>query len=125
MDSLERALDALPVFEGAAQDASREACASLEDGDTTRRVPNANQVVSEAPVVETTLRPPLQARRSSFIIPDARKARLLDRLTLGSYVKPMKWGCPSVDMLAPSLAMWDPFLGLTHFGGSEPSPGCH
>ena len=21
--------------------------------------------------------------------------------------------------------MWDPFPGLTHFGGSEPSPGCH
>ena len=107
MDSLERALDALPVFEGAAQDASREACASSEDGDTTRRVPNADQVVSEASIVETTLRSPLQARRSSFIIPDACRARLPDRLMLGSYVKPMKWGRPSVDMPAPSIAIID------------------
>ena len=32
MDSPERAFDALPALEGAAQDASKEACASLEDG---------------------------------------------------------------------------------------------
>ena len=32
VDSSERALDALPALEGVSKDASREACASLEDG---------------------------------------------------------------------------------------------
>ena len=32
VDSPERALDALPALEGASQDASKKACASLEDG---------------------------------------------------------------------------------------------
>ena len=36
---------------------------------------------------------------SQFPMP--RRARLLDRLVLGSYVKPMEWGYPSADMPTP------------------------
>ena len=46
----------------------------------------------------------------------ARKARLLDRLMLGSYVKPMEWAHPSINTLAPSpdvarsiIDYWNPF----------------
>ena len=50
-DSLERASNALPIVEGViAQDASREACASLEDGTLAGRPPNTDKVVGEAPL---------------------------------------------------------------------------
>ena len=42
MDSLDRDFDALPPLEGAAQDASKEAYASLEDGALAKRPPNTN-----------------------------------------------------------------------------------
>ena len=48
MDSPEQASDALSALEGVAQDASEEACASLEDGASAGGPPNANQAVSEA-----------------------------------------------------------------------------
>ena len=99
MDSLERASDALPTLEGAAQDASREACASLEDGALARGPPKDDQAVSEAFAAETTICLPLHAKWSSLIIPSSRRVRLLDRLMLGSYVKPIEWGRPSVEPL--------------------------
>ena len=102
VDSPKRASDVVSALEGAAQDTSKEACASLEDGAPIGGPPNADQAVSEAPSIETNVSPPLQARRFSLAIPDACKARLLDRLVLGSYVKPMKWGRPSTDTSAPS-----------------------
>ena len=68
---------------------SKEACASLEDGALTGGPPNTNQVVIEALFVEITVCLPLQARRSSLAISNARRARLPDRLVLGSYVKLM------------------------------------
>ena len=52
VDSPKQAFDSLPVLEGAAQDASKEACASLENGAPTEGPPNADQVVREAPSVE-------------------------------------------------------------------------
>ena len=107
VDSSERAYDALPALEGAAQDASREACPSLEDGTLVGGPPNADQVVNEAPFVGTTIGLPLLARRSCLATFGARKARLPDRLVLGSYVKPMEWARPSTDMsaLGPDAAM--------------------
>ena len=42
VNSLERASDSLLAWEGAAQDASKEACALLEDATLTRRPPNAD-----------------------------------------------------------------------------------
>ena len=116
VDSLEQAFDALPALEGAAQDATRGACALLEDGAPTRGPPNADQAVREAPTSETTIGLLMQARRSNFTIPDARRARLPDRLIWGSYVKPMEWGRPSEDMSASGLDEarliidhWNPF----------------
>ena len=91
MGSPERASNSLSTLEGAAQDASKEACASLEDGALVGGPPNADQVVREAPYVETIVSPLLQARRSNLIIPDAHKVRLPNRMVLGSYVKPMEW----------------------------------
>ena len=103
MDSPERASNALPALEGAAQDASREAYASQEDGALAEGPPNTYQVVSEAPSTETIVGPPLQARRSSLATFNALKARLPNRLVLGSYVKPMEWARPSMDTSVPSL----------------------
>ena len=101
-DSPERASNALPALEGTAQDASREAYASLEDRALAGGPPNAYQVVSEAPSTETIVFPSLLARRSSLATFDARKVRLPDRMVLGSYVKPMEWARHSMDTLAPS-----------------------
>ena len=115
-DSLEQASNALSALEGATQDASKEAYASLEDGALAGGPPNAYQVVSEAPSTETIVGSPLQARRSSLTTFDACKARLLDRLVLGLYVKPMEWARPSMDTSAPSpdaaqsiIDLWNPF----------------
>ena len=103
-------------MEGAAQDSSREAYVSLEDGALAGGPPNAYQVVSEAPSTETIVGSPLQARRSSLATFDARKARLPDRLVLGSYVKPMEWARPSMDTSVPNpdaaqsiIDRWNPF----------------
>ena len=98
MDSPERASDALCALEGAAQDDSKESCASLENGDLTEGPPNADQDVIEAPSAETTFGQPLQVRRSSLAIPNAHRARLPDRLMLGLYGKPMEWDRPLADM---------------------------
>ena len=90
MDSPERASDALSTLEGATQDASRETCASLEDGAPTGGPPNANQVVREAPSAKTVVGPSLLARRSNLATSNACKARLPDRLVMVLYVKPME-----------------------------------
>ena len=93
----------MPALECATQDASKEACASLEDGVPAGGPPNVDEVISEAPSTETTVGPPLMARRSSLTTSSARKARLPDKLVLGSYVKPMEWARPSVDKSALGL----------------------
>ena len=72
----------------------------LEYEAPTEGPPNTDQVISEAPSIETTVGPPLLARRSSLVIPSARRARLPDTLVLGLYVKPMEWGRPSADTTA-------------------------
>ena len=48
VDSIDRAFDAQSTLEGALEDASREACASLENGITAGGSPNAEGVVAEA-----------------------------------------------------------------------------
>ena len=70
-DSPERAFDALSALKGAAQDAFREACASLENGAPVGGPLKVGQLVSEAPFVETIVGSPLQAKRSSLAISDA------------------------------------------------------
>ena len=55
MDSPERPSNSLPTLKAAAQDACKEACASLKDGAPIGGPPNIDQVVSEAPSVETTI----------------------------------------------------------------------
>ena len=49
MDSQERASDALLTLEGAAQEAPKESCASLEDKVLDEGPPDADRVVGEAP----------------------------------------------------------------------------
>ena len=93
VNSPKRASNVLPALEGATQDASREACASLEDGAPAEGLPNIDRAVSEAPTTKTTISPPLQTRRP--------KVRLLDRLRQGSYVELMEWSRPLVDPPAP------------------------
>ena len=84
MDSPERASDALPALEGVDQDA----CASLKDGAPTRGPSNADQGAREAPSAERAIGSPLRARQSSLATSGTYKARLPDKLVLGSYVKP-------------------------------------
>ena len=84
MDSLEQASDALLPLEGASHDASREACALLEDGIPVGGPPNANGVVGEAPS-EIAVGPSFLARLANT---DPRRPRLPNRLMLGSYVLP-------------------------------------
>ena len=110
VDSPERASGALPALEGATQDASRETCASLEDGASVEGPSNANQVVSEAPSIKIVVGPSLLARRSSLATFSARKARLPDSLVLGSYVKPMEWAYFSTDTSAPGLDAARPII---------------
>ena len=62
MDSLERASDVLPTLEGAGQDASKEACAPLEEGIPVEGPPSAGKVVGEATSAETAVGPLLSAR---------------------------------------------------------------
>ena len=116
MNSLERASDALPSLEGTAHEASKKACASLENEALAGGLPNVDQAVSEAPFAETTIGPLLQDGRSNLVIPGARKARLPDRLMLSSYVKLMEWGHPSTDTSVPGpdatqaiIDRWNPF----------------
>ena len=56
IDSLEQASDALLALEGVSQDASKEACASLEDVVSAGGSPNVDGVVVEAPI-EIAIRP--------------------------------------------------------------------
>ena len=84
VDSLELASGALLTLEGASQDASREACASLEDGVSVGGPPNSDKVVGKAPS-KTVFRPSFLARLANA---GPRSPRLTDRLMLGSYVLP-------------------------------------
>ena len=57
VDSLERAPNALPSSEATTQGVHGEACASLEDGISVGGPPNTNNVMGEAPSIETTVVP--------------------------------------------------------------------
>ena len=102
-NSPKRASDALLALEGATKDASKDACASLEDGTLARRPQSIDKVVGEGPFAETTVGQPLLARQSNLAILGPRKPRVLDRLVLNSPFKPMKWDYLSVDTSVPGL----------------------
>ena len=100
------------ALEGASQDDSREACASLEDGVPAGGPPNAVGVVEEAPL-ETIVRSSFSARLANA---SPRRLRLPDQLMLGSYVLSQEWDCPSADTVALGLEAtqeiidhWSPF----------------
>ena len=91
--SLERVLDALPALEGAAQGVTEEACASLEDRISAEGPLSIDNVLAEAPSIETAIVIPLLfARQFNLAIGCPHRLRGLDRLVLNSPVKPMKWG---------------------------------
>ena len=117
MDSPKQASDALSALEGAAQDSSKVACASLEDGAPTGGPPNVDQAVSEAPTIETTIGPLLQ-----IIWP---RARLPNKLMLGSYVKPMEWSRSSVDTPAPGSNETRPIVDLLNPLKKKDSSAAH
>ena len=115
MDSLEQASDALPV--GASQDASREACALLEDEVPARRPPNAVGVVGEAPS-EIAVRPSFLAKLANA---GPHRLRLPNRLMLRLYVLSQEWDCPLADTMAPGpeaaweiIESWSPFTKREH-----------
>ena len=82
MDSSVRASDALPDLEGASQDASKEACASLEDGVPAEGPPNADGVVGEA-LSEIAIGSSFSVRLENA---GPSRLRLPNRFMLGSYV---------------------------------------
>ena len=87
VDSPERALDTLPALEGAAQGVPGEACASLEDEISVEGLPSADNIVGEAPFVETIVVPLLFARQFNLTIGGTHRPRGLDKLVLNSPVK--------------------------------------
>ena len=101
VDSLERAPNVLLALEGDARGASREACASLENGAPTRELPLADEVTNEALPIEKAGGLSPKARWPSLSLFGARKTRPPDKLILGSYVKPLEWSRPSADAPTP------------------------
>ena len=89
MDSLKRASVALPALEGASQDSSKEACASLEDevpagggGGGGGGALNVAGVEGDA-CSEIAVRSLFSTRLANA---SPRRLRLPDRLVLGKYV---------------------------------------
>ena len=68
MDSSERVLEALSDIEGATQDASRKACAALEDGTLVEELPHVDKASVEASLSEATDVPSSRFRWSSLTI---------------------------------------------------------
>ena len=99
-----------------------EACASLEYEIPAEGLLSADKVVGEAPSVETTVSPPLPARRSDLVIPGLYKPRGPDKLVVNSCVKLMKWDHLLRDTFTfgPNAAQsiidrWNPFQPEGHF----------
>ena len=78
-----------PNLEGATQVASKEACASLEDGILAEGPPSIDNVVSEAPSVVTVVGLPLSSRQFNLTIGSPHKLRGPDKLVLNSPAKPI------------------------------------
>ena len=72
-----------------------KACASLEDGISTMGPSNANNVMGEAPSIETVVIPLLSTRQFNLGIGGSYRPKGPDRLVLNSPVKPMNWDHPS------------------------------
>ena len=87
MDSPERAPDVMPALDGVSRDASKEACASLENGVPARRPPNAARVEREA-LSDIVVGSSFSARLANA---DPRRPRLPDWLMLSLYVLPQEW----------------------------------
>ena len=106
VNSLEQASNALLALEGAAQDASREACASLKDGVPVGGPRNVDRVVREAPL--------------EVVVGPFFPARLVNvsplRLVLNLPINPMMRDQPSTDtsVLSSNVSQsiidrWNPF----------------
>ena len=102
VDSLEQASNALQALEGAAQEAPREACASLEDEIPNGGSPNANRAMGEAPL-EIAVELSFWVR---FVNVVPHRLRGPGRLVLNSPVILMKWEHPSMGapILSPDTA---------------------
>ena len=99
VDSPERVLKALSSIGGASQDASRKACAALEDEIPTREFPHVDDVSIKALLIEATGAQLQLARWASFAIDGAQRPP--DRLVLSLYVEPIEWVRPMEDVPAP------------------------
>ena len=101
MDSLERSSDALPTLECAAQDASKEAYASLGDETLAEGPPKPDKVVGEAPSFEAVAGLLLSARQFNLAIGGPCRPSGPNRLVLNLSVKPMKWDHSPMDTSIP------------------------
>ena len=82
MDSPERTPDDVLALEGSAQGVLKEASTTLEDRAPIGGSPNLNQVLGEAPSEATVDR----AFLARLAMADQRRARMVDRTVLSSYV---------------------------------------
>ena len=82
MDSPKRTPDDVLAFEGSAQGALKEASTTLDDRAPIGESPNLNQVLGEAPS-EAAVDLSFLARLAMV---GQRKARMVDRMVLSSYV---------------------------------------
>ena len=112
MDSPERDSEAIPTLEGAAQEASREVSKVLEDGVPAKGPFDTDRVARETP--SEIAGGPLFSARLANASPE--RARLPNRMVLGSYVPLQECGRPLLDMVAPSpevvreiINRWSPF----------------
>ena len=118
---------------GAAQGASRNACAALEDEIPVGEFPLVDDVFVEVSLVEATNAPLLRARLARFTVDGARRPP--NRLMLSSYVEPMEWDKLTEDALTLDqeisralINYWRPFdqrdPSVTHMHNLDPHNFC-
>ena len=88
MDPPEGVLESPSTIEGVAKDASREACAMLEDETPAGELPRIEEASVKTSLAEATGMSPLRARRASLAVHSARRPP--DKLVLNSYIKLVK-----------------------------------
>ena len=106
----------LVSFGGCHPRVPKEACASLESELLAGGPPSVDNVVGEAPFVETVVVPLVSTRQFNLLIGGPRRPRGHDRLVLKLLVKPMKWDHPPMDASASGsdaaqsiINHWNPF----------------
>ena len=112
VDTSDRVLKAPSAFGGVAQDASRNAYATLENEIQAKEFPRVDDASTEASHIKATDAPPPRAKRARFVVDGVWRPP--NRMMLSSYVEPMEWAKPTED--APALDQETTWV-LINYGG--------